>query len=161
MSMLTGKNIVVIGGTGGIGYSATKAFVAAGAHVVVAGRDQQKSRNVVQELGKNVRSVTGDAGEPGVAEDAVALCIREFGPLHGLYHVAGGSGRRFGDGPLHELTLEGWETTLTLNLTSVMVSNRAAIRMFNERGTGGAILNLSSVLAFSPSPGFFATHAYA
>ncbi|HEY0433954.1 MAG TPA: SDR family oxidoreductase [Chitinophagaceae bacterium] len=161
MSILTGKNIVVVGGTGGIGYSATKAFVAAGAHVVVAGRDEQKSRNLVQELGKNVRSVTGDAGEPGVAEEAVALCTREFGPLHGLYHVAGGSGRRYGDGPLHELTLDGWNATIQWNLTSLMLSNQAAVRAFLKTAGGGTILNMGSVLGFSPSPGFFSTHAYA
>ena len=66
-----------------------------------------------------------------------------------------------GDGPLHELTDEGLRGTLALNLQSVMLSNRAAVRRFLAAGTGGAILNLSSVLAWSPSPEFFATHAYA
>ena len=75
--------------------------------------------------------------------------------------MAGGSGRRFGDAPLHELSLEGWERTLQLNLTSVMLSNRAAVRQFLEQKTGGALLNMGSALAFSPAPQFFATHAYA
>ena len=66
-----------------------------------------------------------------------------------------------GDGPLHEITEEGWEATLDLNLTSLFLSNRAAVRAFLERRTGGAILNMSSVLACSPSPRYFATHAYA
>jgi hypothetical protein len=44
-----------------------------------------------------------------------------------LYHVAGGSGRKFGDGPLHELTMEGWNKTLELNLTSLMLSNQAQL----------------------------------
>jgi len=57
--------------------------------------------------------------------------------------------------------LEGWNKTLELNLTSVMLSNRAAIRIFLKQGSGGAVLNLSSVLAFSPSPEHFTTHAYA
>src|SRR4029450_2182549 len=69
--------------------------------------------------------------------------------------------RRFGDGPLHELTDEGWMRTLELNLSSVAYSNRAAIRQFLAQGSGGAILNLASALAFSPSPAHFATHAYA
>jgi NAD(P)-dependent dehydrogenase (short-subunit alcohol dehydrogenase family) len=75
--------------------------------------------------------------------------------------VAGGSGRRFGDGPLHSMSDEGWTRTLELNLTSVAWSNRAAIRYWLEQGRGGALLNVSSVLGFSPSPRHFATHAYA
>jgi NAD(P)-dependent dehydrogenase (short-subunit alcohol dehydrogenase family) len=66
-----------------------------------------------------------------------------------------------GDGPLHELADAGWKATLNLNLTSLFFSNRAAVRQFLAQGTGGSILNISSVLGFSPSPRFFATHAYA
>src|SRR5207249_5239487 len=74
---------------------------------------------------------------------------------------AGGSGRKHGDGPLHELTDDGWRATLDLNLTSLMLSNRAAVRQFLSQRTGGAILNMGSVLGWSPSPRHFATHAYA
>jgi NAD(P)-dependent dehydrogenase (short-subunit alcohol dehydrogenase family) len=66
-----------------------------------------------------------------------------------------------GDGPLHEISEEGWEGTLRLNLTSLFLSNRAAVRQFLGQGTGGSILNMASVLGFSPSPRYFATHAYA
>jgi NAD(P)-dependent dehydrogenase (short-subunit alcohol dehydrogenase family) len=48
-----------------------------------------------------------------------------------------------------------------LNLTSIMLSNRAAIKHFLSSGLGGAILNMGSVLGYSPSPGYFNTHAYA
>ena len=66
-----------------------------------------------------------------------------------------------GDGPLHALTLDGWNYTLQLNLTTMMLSNQAAINQFLKQGTGGTILNMGSVLGFSPSPQYFATHAYA
>jgi NAD(P)-dependent dehydrogenase (short-subunit alcohol dehydrogenase family) len=66
-----------------------------------------------------------------------------------------------GDGPLHELADRGLKSTLELNLMSLIYSNRAAIRQFLAQRSGGTILNMSSVLAFSPSPRFFATHAYA
>lgn len=75
--------------------------------------------------------------------------------------MAGGSGRKMGDGPLHELTLEGWNKTMELNLTSLMLSNQAAIRQFLKQETGGVILNMGSVLGYSPSPQYFSTHAYA
>ncbi len=66
-----------------------------------------------------------------------------------------------GDGPLHELTLDGWNKTLELNLTSLMLSNQAAVKKFLELNKGGTILNMSSVLGYSPSPHYFSTHAYA
>jgi len=89
------------------------------------------------------------------------MAAREFGGFHGLYHVAGGSGRKMGDGPLHEITDEGWRATIDLNLTSLVYCNRAAARQFLAQGRGGSILNMSSVLGWSPSPRHFATHAYA
>jgi NAD(P)-dependent dehydrogenase (short-subunit alcohol dehydrogenase family) len=80
--------------------------------------------------------------------------------------VAGISGRRFGDGPLHELTLEGWQTVLANNATSQMLVSRAVVRqMLTQepvaKGQRGVILNMSSVLARHPSAEFFSTHAYA
>jgi NAD(P)-dependent dehydrogenase (short-subunit alcohol dehydrogenase family) len=47
-----------------------------------------------------------------------------------------------------------------LNLTSVFQSNREAVRRFLSQGRGGTVLNVASVLASSPSPEFFSTHAY-
>ncbi|MEI6464405.1 MAG: SDR family oxidoreductase, partial [Verrucomicrobiota bacterium] len=95
------------------------------------------------------------------APAALALAHKRFGGFHALYHVAGGSGRKMGDGPLHEITDDGIRATLELNLHSVILSNRAAVRQFLAQGSGGSILNLSSVLGLSPSPAFFATHTYA
>ncbi|MBI5915088.1 MAG: SDR family oxidoreductase [Bacteroidetes bacterium] len=159
--MLSQKKIVIIGGTTGIGLSAAQAFVRQGAQVVVLGKDKETSIRALEVLGRGGHVLTDDATEEGMAEQAIAKCLERWGGFDGLYHVAGGSGRRFGDGPLHELTLEGWEHTLQLNLTSLMLSNRAAVRTFRQLGRGGAILNMGSVLSFSPAPKFFSTHAYA
>jgi NAD(P)-dependent dehydrogenase (short-subunit alcohol dehydrogenase family) len=155
------RALVVIGGTSGLGLSAVRAFLREGARVVAIGRDAEKAGALRAEGGPSVRVLEADATSPDSAPRAIAACEEAFGGFHGLYHVAGGSGRRFGDGPLHELTDEGWSRTLDLNLTSVFLSNRAAVRHFLERGTGGSVVNCGSVLGFSPSPHFFATHAYA
>lgn len=157
---LEGKNIVIIGGTTGMGLSAATAFVRVGARVVVTGKDADSTRAAAEHLGGGI-AIQSDATDPGTAEDAIRQCHDHYGTVDGLYHVAGGSGRRMGDGPLHELTLEGWNQTLAMNLTSMMLSNQAAIRYFLEHERGGTILNMGSVLAFSPSPKYFATHAYA
>jgi NAD(P)-dependent dehydrogenase (short-subunit alcohol dehydrogenase family) len=158
---LHGKSLVVIGGTTGLGLSAARAFVRCGARVVIVGRNADSARAAREELGPDVRDLCGDATEADTASRAIAMAVREFGGFHGLYHVAGGSGRKLGDGPLHELTDEGWRGTIDLNLTSLIYSNRAAIRQFLEQTSGGSILNMGSVLGWSPSPRHFATHAYA
>jgi NAD(P)-dependent dehydrogenase (short-subunit alcohol dehydrogenase family) len=158
---LAGKSLVVIGGTTGLGLSAAQAFVKAGAAVVVVGPNADSVSAAKATLAGSTLALVGDARDPGTAPEAIALAVKTFGKLDGLYHVAGGSGRSMGDGPLHELTDEGWRATFDLNLTSLMMSNRAAVRTFMEQGSGGTILNMGSVLAWSPSPRYFATHAYA
>ncbi len=158
---LDNKTIVIIGGSSGMGLSAARACIRAGATVVIVGRDAGKVAHAARDLGKSAVGVVGDACKPGTAVKAVGVAVRKFGGFHGLYHVAGGSGRKFGDGPLHQITDAGWEYTLGLNLTSLFNSNRAAIAQLLKQGGGGSILNMSSVLAWSPSPGHFATHAYA
>lgn len=158
---LKDKALVIIGGTTGIGLSAAKAFVKEGARVVVVGRKPESVEVAQRELGKSVKALTGDACDPNTARLAIETALREFGGFHGLYHVAGGSGRRQGDGPLHEISDDGWNYTLNENLTSLFYSNRAAAQQFLKQGGGGTVLNMSSVLGFSPSPKFFSTHAYA
>ena len=160
--MLRGKKIVIIGGTAGIGLAAAKAFQANGAQLVLVGRNDESLLAVKSMLASSTTTVVGgDAKLESTAIDAIETCINSFGGFDGLYHVAGGSGRKMGDGPLHELSLEGWNKTLELNLTSLMLSNQAAVNKFLELKQGGSILNMSSVLGFSPSPKHFSTHAYA
>ena len=55
-------------------------------------------------------SCTAELTDEGQVDAAVDAAVARFGRLDGLFAVAGGSGRRFGDGPLHEVTLEGWTT---------------------------------------------------
>jgi len=161
MSLLAEKRIVVIGGTTGIGLSAAQAFVDEGAKVVVVGRNKENVAQAKSQLGKNVQALSADATAPDTAVNAINLCFGKFGGFDGLYHVAGGSGRKMGDGPLHELSLDGWNKTLELNLTSLMLSNQAAVKKFLELKKAGTIFNMGSVMGFSPSPKYFSTHAYA
>ena len=159
--MLKSKNIVIIGGTSGLGLSAALDFVKQGANVVVTGLGSSSCAEAREQLGGKGIVLELDATTEDSSEQAIELCRSKWEVLHGLYHVAGGSGRRKGDGPLHEMTLEGWNATLQLNLHSIMFSNRAAINTFLAQQQGGVILNMGSVLGFSPSPQHFATHAYA
>lgn len=160
-SELANQVVVIIGGTTGLGLSAARALVSAGARVVVVGRTKESADLALAELGSAARTLVGDATQPETAVNAIRIALDSFGGFHSLYHVAGGSGRKMGDGPLHEITDAGWTATLDLNLKSLFFSNRAAIQQFLKQGGGGAILNMGSVLGQSPSPRFFSTHAYA
>jgi NAD(P)-dependent dehydrogenase (short-subunit alcohol dehydrogenase family) len=158
---LKDKSIVIIGGTTGLGFSAAKAFVKQGANVVVVGRNPENCLVSELHLGSNARAKQGDATHPQTAMEAIQLCIREFGSFDGLYHVAGGTSKKFDTGQLHELSLNDWNATLDWNLTSLMLSNQAAIRVFMGMNKGGSILNMSSVLGFLPTANHFSNHAYA
>lgn len=144
-----------------MGLSAAMACIEEGAKVVVLGKNPEHCEEATRLLKENGAVLASDATAESAAIQAIDACVKKFGGFDGLYHVAGGSGRKYGDGPLHELTLDGWEKTLQLNLTSLMLSNRAAIKYFFEHQQPGVILNMSSVLGYSPSPKFFTTHAYA
>ena len=153
-----GKGIVIVGGTSGIGLSAAQAFVKEGAFVLAMGLPVEET---IPTDNDNLSFLFADATQEGSVASSIQACVERYGTFDALYHVAGGSGRKFGDGPLHEMSLEGWRKTLELNLDSVMLSNQAAIQHFLKKEKAGVILNTSTVLAYRPSPQFFYTHAYA
>jgi NAD(P)-dependent dehydrogenase (short-subunit alcohol dehydrogenase family) len=148
------KRCLIVGGTSGIGLAAARRFVGEGACLIVAGLDEGDARGLCAFH-------ACDATNESAVDVLFASVVAQLGGLDVLYHVAGSSGRRHGDGPLHDCTSAGWQATLDANLKSAFLTNRAAVRQFLAQGTGGAILNMASVLAFSPSPQHFDTVAYA
>src|SRR5438067_360947 len=160
---LAHKRCLIVGGTTGIGLATARRFVMEGARVVVAGRSADKGTAAAAELTPlgEAHFVAADATEPAAVSELFERARELFGGMDVLYHVAGVSGRRFGDGPLHECSDDGWRLTLDANLTSVFLTNRAALRQFLGQKQPGVILNMASVLGFSPSPRYFDTAAYA
>lgn len=152
---------IIMGGTTGMGLASAIALKEKGANVLVVGRNPESCAAAEATLGSGALSLSGDATDPETMKAAIAMADATFGPISGLFHVAGGSGRKWGDGPLDAITLEGWNKTMELNLTSMMLSNQAMVNYFLEHGRGGTILNMGSVLGYSPSPKYFTTHAYA
>ena len=164
---MTGRAHLLTGSTG-IGAAAAGQLVADGERVFVVSRTAGHATALLASFAASDRagSFQADLTIEDEAEAAVAAAVGRFGRLDGLLSVAGGSGRRFGDGPIHELTAEGWDRTIELNLRSQAMVSRAVVgRMLeqprNDDGERGAIVLVSSVLAAHPVPGLFATHAYA
>ena len=161
--------VCLITGSTGIAAAAAIRCAAEGASVFVISRTAGNARALAQR-------VTEGGGQAGWAaadltletetDAAVAAAVERFGRIDGCFTVAGGSGRRFGDGPIHELTMDGWDRTLELNLRSQALTCRAVVRQMlaqepNDSGTRGSVLLMGSVTASDPVPAFFATHAYA
>jgi NAD(P)-dependent dehydrogenase (short-subunit alcohol dehydrogenase family) len=144
-------------------------FAAEGARIFVASRTEEHCRALVDGIldgGGEAAFRAADLTDEGATDAAIRACLEAYGRIDGLFAVAGGSGRRFGDGPAHEMTVEGWDRTFELNAKPVFLASRAVLRAMlaqdpTEAGTRGSILLMSSILAFHPSPGHFATHAYA
>ncbi|MBX6315413.1 MAG: SDR family oxidoreductase [Isosphaeraceae bacterium] len=166
---LDGRTGLIIGGTGGIGLATARRFLEEGARVVVTGHQPAEVEAAQEELGQlgPAWAIVADVAMAGFAEPLFDQAIAALGGrLDVLFHVAGISGRRFGDGHLHDCTDEGWDRVLEINARGVFLTNREAVRRMlaqplDEFGLRGTVLNMGSVLGWSPSPTFFGTYAYA
>ena len=168
MNRLGGLVIFVTGSTG-IAAASAERFAEEGASVFVTSRDEGHCR----ELSERIRAAGGrvdyraaDLADDVQVEAAVDACVAAFGRIDGLFSVAGGSGRRFGDGPIDQVSGDAWDATLALNLrTQALVCGSVVRRMReqepNDSGTRGSILLMGSVTATDPVPELFGTHAYA
>jgi NAD(P)-dependent dehydrogenase (short-subunit alcohol dehydrogenase family) len=168
MERLAGRTILVTGSTG-IAAAGAHRFAAEGARVFVTSRTRGNCAALARELaatGAQAGSFAADLADEGQVEAAVAAAVDRFGRIDGLFAVAGGSGRRFGDGPAHTLTRSAWDHTLALNATTQALVAAAVTRRMLEQepdaaGGRGALVLVGSVLASHPVPALFATHAYA
>lgn len=163
-----GQRVYLITGATGIGAAAARLAVESGARVFFTNFDLDLALELERELGRHGECgfQVADLTDPGAAAAAVQCCVEKFGRVDALFNVAGISGRRFGDGPIHECTDEGWDRTLETNLKTMFLMSRAVARQMlaqplSDNGLRGAVLNMSSVLALSPERDYFATHAYA
>ena len=163
-----GRVCLVTGSTGMAG-SAARAIAAEGGLVFTVSRTAGHAEALAASIvaaGGIASWVAGDLAQEADVEAATAACVAEFGRIDAVFSAAGISGRRYGDGPLHEASLEGWETVMAANATSQFLVCRAAIRRMLDQapdpaGRRGAVLTMSSTLATHPAPDHFATHAYA
>lgn len=161
--------VCLITGSTGIGAATARLAAADGARVFIVSRTEENCRALAEEIAASGGLVAFHAADLTVAsavEEAVHHCVSHFGGIDALFNVAGISGRRFGDGPVHEASEDGWDITLDTNVKSLFLVCRAAIRQMlaqpiGPAGLRGTILNMASVLGFSPQRTFFATHAYA
>ena len=147
MERLLGKKCVITGGASGIGRATAEAFVKEGAKVVVADINRDVGAAVARSLGCAVRFVHFDSLVP---ESIEALIARAADWLDGLDVLVQNAGVQF-SGPVSEFDLENWDTTFAINVRAYFLGAKYAVPRM--RGTGGSIVNMSSVAGKKGAPG--------
>lgn len=142
---LTGRVAIVTGGNGGIGLGMARGMAEAGATIVVAGRNREKSAGAVQAIeaaGGKAIAVEVDVLKPDSCRAMVETAVERFGRLDILVNNAGTNIRK----QPQDYALEEWHLVLETNLTSAFVSAQAAYPAMKKAG-GGKIVNIGSMMS--------------
>ena len=163
MGRLDGRTVLITGSTG-IGAATAERAAAEGARVFVVSRTAAHARTLADRVDGGWAEA--DLAEEDQVDRAVLAAIDHLGRIDGCFTVAGGSGRRFGDGPIHSLTAEAWDATERLNLRTQVLTCARVVRAMREQpltdaGSRGSLVLLGSVTTEAPVPELFGTHGYA
>jgi NAD(P)-dependent dehydrogenase (short-subunit alcohol dehydrogenase family) len=158
---LTGHVAIVTGGNAGLGIGMARGLAEAGASVAIWGRNAERNgaaREALEAIGAQAADFTCDVTDPEQVSSAMTQTIARFGRLDSCFANAGGSGVRK---PFTQLSPGDWQSTLDLNLNSVVYTFQAATRQFMAQGSGGSLIVTSSVAALLgvPGGGYSATKA--
>jgi NAD(P)-dependent dehydrogenase (short-subunit alcohol dehydrogenase family) len=141
---IKGKTILITGGTSGFGLETARILLGRGAKVVITGRDAKKLAAAKKELASpNLLAIQADACITADWKKVMKATIRKFGKLDVLVNNHG-AGVKIA--PLEELTDEDIHTTLAINIESVAIGCREAIKVMKANGRGH-IVNVSSACA--------------
>jgi NAD(P)-dependent dehydrogenase (short-subunit alcohol dehydrogenase family) len=162
MGALAGKVAVVTGSGSGIGRATAQSFALEGAQVIVLDIDADSAAQTLASLNgpHPGSSRILDATDAVQVASAIENVVNDYGRIDALVNVAGGSGRKWGDGPADSCTIEGWRRTIALNLDSLFYCCKFALKAMLAQESG-VIINISSVLGLVGGDEDFATHAYA
>jgi NAD(P)-dependent dehydrogenase (short-subunit alcohol dehydrogenase family) len=155
---LDGQTAVVTGGSKGIGLAISRVLCAAGATVVLCGRDEKRGAAAAEQL-SGVGRAEYVRADVTVEDDVTALVDHAVGHHGGLSILVNNAGptdllhSRDVDGPAGEVTLAGWERVLRATLTGAFLPTHAALGPMVAAG-GGAIVHISSIAAQLAMPGF-------
>jgi NAD(P)-dependent dehydrogenase (short-subunit alcohol dehydrogenase family) len=161
--LLEYKVAVVTGGASGIGQATAESFAREGARVAIFDVNAEGGHETVERIKSADHEAIFLQTDMSLAvevESAVRRVVEQYSRLDIIFNGAGLSGRRWGDGPAADCTEEAWDRVLAINLKSVFLGCKYALREMLKFGSG-SIVNLSSVLGLVGGDADFATHAYA
>ncbi|MCW3018166.1 MAG: 3-oxoacyl-ACP reductase [Solirubrobacterales bacterium] len=148
--LLAGQSIAVTGATRGLGRAFARALAAAGASLVVNGRDVQELDALVTEIaaaGASAVAVPGSVAQEQTAERIVAAAVERFGKLDPLVNNAG----VVRDRTTLRMSVEEFDEVIATNLRGSWLCGREAARAMKR--SGGHIINITSNAAFQGSVG--------
>ena len=141
---LTDRTAIVTGATRGLGLEIARGLVAAGARVVVTGREPSALDAAAAEF----VTVRADVADPEACAQVVAAAEERFGPLTALVNNAGVYGPM---GPIEAVDWDAWVEAVRINLFGTVLMCRAVVPGMRARGYG-KIINLSGGGATAPMP---------
>ena len=144
---LTGRRALVTGSSQGIGFALAKGLAAAGAQVILNGRDEARLKTAAESLGAG-HTLAFDATDHEAARKAVDAFEADFGAIDILVNNAGMQYRT----PLEDFPAEAFERLLRTNVSSVFNVGQAVARHMIARGAG-KIINIASVQTALARPG--------
>ncbi|HEY6793549.1 MAG TPA: SDR family oxidoreductase, partial [Kineosporiaceae bacterium] len=144
---LSGRCVLVTGGTRGIGAGIAGAFLAAGAHVLVCAR--REPDRLPEAAGRRAAFVAADVRDPEQAARLVESCLEGIGGLDVVVNNAGGAP----PGPAATTSPQRHAKVIDLNLLAPLHVAQAANAVLQERPDGGSIIMIGSVSGVRPSPG--------
>ena len=150
---LSGKRLFITGGSRGLGREMALAIAEAGADVILTGRDTASLDATAEEiraLGREAFTLQADMGNPGECEAACLRALEEHGPIDILINNVGG---RLVNVPVQDQSLNDWQRIMDLNVTSTFLCTRIIGGEMVRRGTGGRVINVSSVSAMIANRG--------
>jgi NAD(P)-dependent dehydrogenase (short-subunit alcohol dehydrogenase family) len=147
MGLLDGKVAVITGAGSGMGKASVKVFVREGAKIV-AGDISGAEKDTATEVGRNVLPVHCDVTEESDVEAMVRAAVEEFGRVDAVLNVAGIADAAM----ISDVTMEHYDKIMDVDLRGVLLGMKHGIRAMLETGTGGAIVNWSSVGGLNAAP---------
>jgi NAD(P)-dependent dehydrogenase (short-subunit alcohol dehydrogenase family) len=144
----SGKRVLITGGTSGMGEATALAFAAAGARVVITGRNQQRAGEILERCRESTGSMAFVAGDISVRKACDLIVTEAVGILGGLDIVVNSAGIIY-HATAEETTDEQWLQTMNVNVNGMFFICRAALpHLKSSRGT---IINIASDAALSGS----------
>jgi 3-oxoacyl-[acyl-carrier protein] reductase len=149
---LSGKVALVTGASQGIGESIAKALAAAGAHVVVAARREDKASSVAQAIaaaGGSAEALRLDVADAASVSAAFKAIVEKHGKLDVLVNNAGITD----DGLILRMSKESWDRVIATDLTGVFLCAQEAAKTMLKKRVAGRIVNITSVVGLMGNPG--------
>ncbi len=153
LTPITGRAVLVTGGSKGIGKGIARVFAGAGARVMIAARGEAAARAAAEEIraaGGTAETVTGDVGEWADVQAMVAATVSAFGGLDILCANAGA----FPQTKMVEMDPAEWDEVMRTNLKSAFLCVKAAIPEFEKAGRGRVVLTSSITGPVTGFPGW-------